>query len=102
MTKLIALYRTPKNPAAFDEYYFQRHVPLAKKVPGVRRYLVNSGPIGAPTEPGPIHLAAILEFDDQAALQAAFASPEGQAAVADIANFADGGAELLVFDTKDI
>jgi hypothetical protein len=36
------------------------------------------------------------------ALQAALASPEGQAAAGDLANFADGGADLLMFDTKDV
>ncbi len=32
----------------------------------------------------------------------AFASPQGQAAAGDLANFADGGAELYFFDTKDV
>ena len=32
----------------------------------------------------------------------AFATPQGQAAAGDLANFADGGAELYFFDTKDV
>jgi len=35
-----------------------------------------------------------------AAIAAAFASPEGQAAAADVANFATGGASLLMYDTQ--
>lgn len=36
------------------------------------------------------------------ALQAALASPEGQAAAADFANIASGGATLLTFDTQEL
>lgn len=102
MARLLAIYRTPKDPAAFDRHYFDRHVPIAMKIPGLRSYEVNNGVIGTPVAPGGVHLVATLEFDDLAAINAAFASPEGQAAAADLANFADGGVELLAFDTKTI
>lgn len=102
MAKLIALYRTPQNPAAFDDYYFSRHVPLAKEIRELRRYQVNAGPVMTPTGPSDIHLTAILDFDSLADLQAALASPQGQAAAGDIANFASGGVELLILDTREI
>jgi uncharacterized protein (TIGR02118 family) len=102
MAKLIALYREPANAAEFDRYYFSTHLAIAKKVPGLRRYEVSAGPIGTPQGDSPYHLAAILTFDSMATLQQALGSPEGQAAAADIANFADAGADLLVFDSKDI
>jgi uncharacterized protein (TIGR02118 family) len=35
-------------------------------------------------------------FEDEAALGAAMGSPEGQAAVADLRNFATGGATVLI------
>ncbi len=100
MAKIVAIYKTPKDAAAFDRYYFAKHVPLAKTIPGLRSYEVNSGPIGMPIEPGNVHLIATLAFDDPAAIQAAFASPQGQATVADLGNFADGGVDVHVFDTK--
>jgi hypothetical protein len=31
MTKLIVVYRIPRDPAEFDRYYAQVHTPLAKK-----------------------------------------------------------------------
>ena len=34
-----------------------------------------------------------------AAIKAAFASPQGQAAAADVASFATGGADMLMFDS---
>ena len=102
MAKLLALYKTPADPAAFDRYYFSKHVPLAKHIAGLRSYEVNAGPIGTPQGESSVYLTAILTFDSMAALQQALASPEGQATAADLANFAQAGVDLLVFDTKEI
>ncbi|MEU6697792.1 EthD family reductase [Pseudonocardia sp. NPDC046786] len=46
--------------------------------------------------PPPYHLVAELTFDSAESLRAGLASAEGQAAAADLANFADGGATLFV------
>jgi uncharacterized protein (TIGR02118 family) len=43
-----------------------------------------------------------LRFDDLAAIQAAFASPQGQAAGADVANFATGGVDMIMFDDREV
>lgn len=101
MAKLVAMYGTPKDPAAFERYYFSTHVPIASKVPGLRRYDVSTGAVASPTGAS-WHLIATLHFDGLADIEAALASPEGQAAAADLANFADGGVELLVFDERQL
>jgi uncharacterized protein (TIGR02118 family) len=44
---------------------------------------------------------ATLVFDSMAAIQAGLGSPEGQAAAGDVPNFATGGADMLMFDSKD-
>jgi uncharacterized protein (TIGR02118 family) len=102
MARLVVLYRMPKEPAAFDAYYFGTHVPIAKKIPGLRKYEVSQGPVGTPAGPSGIHLVAILHFDDMAAIQRAFASPEGQAAAADVQTFATGGADMIFFDDREV
>ena len=43
---------------------------------------------------------AILTFDSLADLTAALGSPEGQAAAADVANFATGGASMQMYETR--
>ena len=48
------------------------------------------------------HLIAILNFDSLADLNTALASPEGQAAAADLSNFASSGATLLIYDMKAV
>ncbi len=102
MAKLVALYRQPADPAAFDSHYFSVHVPLAKRISGLRRYEINHGAVGTPQGKSPYHLVAMLSFDSVEAIQQALVSPEGQAAAGDLGNFAQAGVELLIFDTKDI
>lgn len=98
MATLLVLYKTPKDPAAFDRYYAEKHIPIAKKVPGLKSYRVSKGAVGTPAGPSGVHLVATLTFDSMAALQAGLGSPEGAAAGGDVANFATGGADLLMFE----
>ncbi|HEX2009615.1 MAG TPA: EthD family reductase [Roseateles sp.] len=102
MAKLIALYNKPADATAFDAHYFDRHVPLAKTIPGLRRYEVSAGAVMTPQGEAPLHLVALLEFDSVPAIQAAMASPEGIATAADLANFAQAGVQLLIFDSKTV
>jgi uncharacterized protein (TIGR02118 family) len=101
MAQLLVLYNTPADPTAFDRYYHHTHSPLAQKIPGLRSYVISSGPVQALAGIVP-HLIAILNFDSLADLNAALASPEGQAAAADLSNFASGGATLLIYDIKAV
>jgi uncharacterized protein (TIGR02118 family) len=102
MATLMVLCNTPADPAAFDSYNAPKHVPLAKKIPGLRRYEVSSGPVATPQGPSPYHLAALLTFDSMEAIGAAFASSEGQATAADLANFAQAGVQLLMCETRPV
>ena len=102
MAKLMALYKTPADTAAFDSYYFSKHVPLAKKIPGLKRYEINAAPIASPTGSAPYYLVATLEFDSMSALQKGLGSLEGAAAAGDLANFAHAGVDMLMFDTKEV
>jgi len=101
MAALVALYQKPEGPAAFEKHYFSNHVPLAKKIPGLRRYEVRDGTAGTPQGPSSYHMVAVLTFGSMDAINQALASPEGQAAAADLGSFAQAGVELLVFDTKE-
>ncbi len=102
MARLLVMYKTPRDAAAFDKHYTEKHTPLAKKIPGVRKYEISKGGVGTPGGPASYHLIAILQFDDVAAIQKAFASPEGQAAVADVQTFATGGVDIFMFDSREV
>jgi len=100
MAQLVVMYKTPKDTAAFDKHYFEKHVSIAKKIPGLRKYEVSQGPVATPAGPSGYHLVAVLHFDNLAAIQAAFGSAEGQAAAADVQTL--GGADMLLFDTRGV
>jgi uncharacterized protein (TIGR02118 family) len=101
MAHVVVMYKTPKDAAAFDKYYSEIHTPLAKKIPGLRKLEVSKGPVATPAGPSAFHLIATLYFDNLAAVQAGFGSPEGKAAGADVAKFATGGADMIMFDTSE-
>jgi uncharacterized protein (TIGR02118 family) len=100
MAQLVVMYKTPRDAAAFDKYYADKHVPIAKKIPGLRKFEVSKGPVATPAGPSGYHLVATLTFDSLAAIQSALGSAEGQAAAADVQNFATGGADMFIFDTR--
>jgi uncharacterized protein (TIGR02118 family) len=102
MAHVVVMYKTPKDAAAFDKHYFETHVPLAKKIPGLKKYEVSQGPVATPVGPSGFHLIATLSFDNLTAVQAGFASAEGKAAAADVQKFATGGADMILFDNREV
>ncbi|WP_033294076.1 EthD family reductase [Amycolatopsis jejuensis] len=101
MAQLIALHKTPPDPEAYDRYYFAHHVPLAKQFPGLQKYEVSRGAIAGADGPSDLHLVAVLHFESLTAAQAALDGPAGQAALADLPNFAlPGNVEILLFDNE--
>ena len=51
MAQLVVMYKTPKDAAAFDKHYAEKHIPMAKKIPGLRKYEVSKGPVATPAGP---------------------------------------------------
>ncbi|CAG0946595.1 hypothetical protein ANRL1_03127 [Anaerolineae bacterium] len=102
MVKLIALYRKPADAdrAAFDKAYFETHVPLANKIPNLRRMEI-SRITGAPRGEPEFYLIAELYFDDQAAMDAAMASPENVAAGKNLMSFARGLVTFMFAEVAD-
>ncbi|SDS32649.1 conserved hypothetical protein [Nocardioides scoriae] len=93
--QLTVVYGRPQDPEAFDAHYAGTHAPLAAAIPGLQSYTwhkADPGPRGAAAD----HYAvAVLTFADREAFVAGFGSEAGQAAAADVPNFASGGASLL-------
>jgi uncharacterized protein (TIGR02118 family) len=102
VAELVVMYKTPKDAAAFHKHYFEKHVPIAKKLPGLRKFKTSQGPVVTPMGPSAFHLIATLTFDSLPAIQAAFASAEGKAAAADVQAFASGGADMILYDTREV
>jgi uncharacterized protein (TIGR02118 family) len=101
---MLVIYPRPQEVEAFDRHYFEVHVPLAKKIPGLRRYEVSEGVISTVAGGLQVHRIGTLHFDDLAAIGQAFASPEGRAAGADRRLYApdDSGVQMFLFDSRDV
>ena len=102
MAKILVLYKQPADVEAFNHHYLTVHAPIAKTMPGLRSFEISDGDIMAPTGHTDIFMVAILSFDSASAIEVALASPAGQAAVADLANFAAAGVDILIFNTKSV
>jgi uncharacterized protein (TIGR02118 family) len=101
MVKITVLYGPPTDPAAFEDHYANTHLPLAAKMPNVKRFeasRVVATPDGS--EP-PYYRMAEVWFASQEDLQATMGSPEGQATVQDIGTFATGGATVVIAEIDD-
>lgn len=95
MHVLTVAYGHPRDPAAFDEHYRTTHRPLAASLPGLVGLTARHCTTFDGSRP-PYHLVAELSFPDQESLVAALRSPEGQAGLADLEHFADGGTTVFV------
>ena len=94
--KLMVLYTHPDDPDAFERYYFDTHLPLVSKSPGLQR--AETGRMVAAIDGGEhtYYRAAELYFADQEALGAALGSDEGKATAADYQQIAPPGSRMFV------
>jgi uncharacterized protein (TIGR02118 family) len=100
--RMIVVFRLPPDREAFDRHYFDVHVPLAKQLPGLRKYEVSVGSIGVMNGARESQLIATLHFDNVASIRAAFASEIGQACAADRKRLChDADVQTFLFDIRD-
>jgi uncharacterized protein (TIGR02118 family) len=90
--KLTVLYAPQKDPDAFTKYYLSKHMPMVDKVPGVKKTEVATILPPAPNQPAPPYYRITeIYFENVETMQKTFASPEWDALVKDVPNFADPG-----------
>jgi uncharacterized protein (TIGR02118 family) len=97
--RLIALYRRPQDPAAFDAHYRDVHAPIVQRYPNLRglRLTRTDGVAGGQPD---FYLVAEMSFDSRADLDAALASDAGRESGRDLRNFASAGVTLLIADDE--
>jgi uncharacterized protein (TIGR02118 family) len=92
--KLVILFKPPDDPAVFEQRWSEEFVPLAERLPGLRRVVV-AHTHGGPAGPVDVYLIHELHFDNAAALRTAMASAEGVAAGQCLVRLAGKSATLL-------
>jgi uncharacterized protein (TIGR02118 family) len=104
LVRFIILWKNkPKDVEAFERHYREVHIPLAKKMAGLRRYTLsrNTSPVRGGE---PHYLIAELDWDDMDSLQRAFQSPEGRATSEDVANLAELSPDVqsMLYELEDV
>ncbi len=94
--RLIALYRPPPDPAAFDKDYFDTHLPLIGKVPGLQRTALTK--FTRTIQGDGYYMMAEMFFSDESSLKQAMRSPEMAAAGDNLASFARDLVTLMFAD----
>jgi uncharacterized protein (TIGR02118 family) len=102
MIRVLALHNTPVELSSYDDYYVNVHMPLVRRIPGVRNIRYGRVIRAADGGPAPYFLISDVYFDDEAALQIALDSPEMADAFADVPNFATGGATIMICEAEDV
>ena len=102
MIRLLVLYGHPTDPEAFDRHYREVHIPIAKKMTGLRKWTIGKVTTTPDGSPSPFYYVADLYMESKEEFEALLASPEGQAAVADVPNYATGGVQFLYTEVIDV
>jgi uncharacterized protein (TIGR02118 family) len=100
--RFLVLYPTPTDVEAFEKHYTEVHIPLAKKLPGLRSYSVARDVSAVRGDP--FYLVAELEWDDVASLKRDFASPQGAATARDVDQLAElcPGIRSVIYQTDPV
>ena len=103
MVTMTVIYRTPKDVEFFERHYFDVHIPLAKKLPGLIKYEINDSAVFSTTGHECFRIAN-LYFDSMEAMKAAFASETGQQCAADRKILAPTSedVQIYVYDSKEV
>lgn len=96
MIKVTVLYGQPAQPDVFENYYVHTHLPLVADMQGIQRAELTVFAAAVDGSLPEYYRMAELYFDSQEQMESVLSSDAGKAAVADISNFATGGATVLV------
>src|SRR5438552_11926075 len=96
---VIVLYNQPKDTAAFEKYYAEKHVPLfashAQEI-GVTRVELVKFPATIDGQRPALYRMADLRWESRAALEKGIATAGFKAVAADLPTFATGGVTVLI------
>ena len=96
---VVVLYNQPKDTAAFEKYYAEKHLPLlaahTQEIGYTRGELIPFAP-SADGKPAPFYRLADLRWDSKEARDKGMATAGFKAIAGDLPNFATGGVTVLL------
>lgn len=100
MIRLTVLYGHPVDPEEFDRYYHNIHIPIAKKMKGLKGWTIGKCESTDSSEKPAYYMIVGLYAESRSAMEKILESPEGQATIADVPKFATGGVTFLYDDQE--
>jgi uncharacterized protein (TIGR02118 family) len=98
MHRLVALYHQPADPDQFRRHLLDVHLPIVAQFPTLLS-LRHGFVAGTGTGEAPPYFAVVeCDFSDHHALEVSLASEAGQAAAADVPNYAAAGVTIITYD----
>ena len=94
--KVTVLYGAPKSPDDFEKYYAETHMPMVYKTKGIKHIELAKPLPGPDGKPPAFYRVTELWFSNMKQFQAVTGSPGWGKVVADVPNFASGGATIIV------
>ena len=98
MYRMTILYGTPTDPEAFRRYYYDTHIPIARRMKGLTGWNLS----WIDGEDSRYILVAELYAESADAMTAILDSAEGRAASADLDNFVTGTVEFLTGEEEQV
>jgi uncharacterized protein (TIGR02118 family) len=94
-TKITVLYGAPKDPAAFEKYYAEKHMPMVYAMKGIKRVELAKCLPQPDGKPPTSYRITELYFSSAKKMASVTGTPEFKKIVDDVPNFASGGATVL-------
>ncbi|MCL5959881.1 MAG: EthD family reductase [Chloroflexi bacterium] len=103
MTKVVFFWNLPPGmtPETFEDHYLNVHIPIASRIPGLRRYVIGKGLAISPEEGPRYYRTAELHFDNREALDKALASPENLASAEDFGPYGVDNV-MMIFEEEEV
>jgi len=90
---------TPRSSIATTTPFI--HTPIVQRIPGVRKIRFGRALARVNGDAPPYYLVSDVYFDDKASFEAALESPQMKQALADVPNFATGGAVIMFWECEE-
>lgn len=101
--RFIVLWAEPTDKEAFDDHYWNVHIPLSKKLPNLRSYTVSRN-LSRVRGGEPCYIVGELEWNSMEDLRKDFQSAEGRATADDVAKLSQWspGVRSMIYEAEEV
>jgi uncharacterized protein (TIGR02118 family) len=103
MYKLLIMYHQPEDREAWDDHYYNIHLPLAKQIPLTTSLTINKDLSITPMAgENPYYLIAEMTWNSKEDMEKALQSEEGHASHDDFESFAKDKVTMIGYEVEEV